>query len=652
MNVLNKKGDFVIYNQEKPFYHVEKILSISKKNPVDSNKIKQDFSWSIDNKVYSSWIDMTNENLYNLVLDPNNPLYLKFKYTLLIDNTLDIDISDLEFILDYKSINKADTFIPKFIQSEYGNIACSVIQNHNLCFKPYDVNPAICLHEQLSYMVNEMFGHEVEYYRAVPIENGRDVVLMEYTLYNVSAAKCVKVVVPDNEFPDNSMTYNPFGVEFEIPFEVHIDKNYWEGIFGDNTGPQKKDIIYFPLMNKVYEVMSSILFRAFMERDTYWKVSLIKYSPSSNRYESQDIRNTLDTLTTSAYKEFEDELREIEEDIVKPQQYDYNIGSKKMDPIRETLDPNIKIIEYNLKNYSTLLSEFHYNFKNLAINSEIAVTYRENVNDNKTGEISYCAWISPTSPITLTKPDFVTLTENKRNNNNVEYILSSSINTKYKDGDTLKLSRQNAETLYANVTNIDNNKVYINDNVINTYKGLDFTAYKYKCERVNPINLLNGLVENKGIKLDIIAHRFINVIINDEIYEFSLNKDLEIGKWYGIIINISKTFRQINVNIWERQWVEDVANSPQTTSLINIYTETKNNISINADKDNEYYHDYKYNIIASNTCMTNIRLFNKTIEFEKQENLLNQNIVTDASKAIIIDNAMPILRLPYMGQTK
>jgi hypothetical protein len=39
-----------------------------------------------------------------------------------------------------------------------------------------------------------------------------DVHLMEYSLHNVVDKQNVKVLVPDNEFPDESMTYDVFGM--------------------------------------------------------------------------------------------------------------------------------------------------------------------------------------------------------------------------------------------------------------------------------------------------------------------------------------------------------------------------------------------------------------------------------------------------------
>jgi hypothetical protein len=502
-------------------------------------------------------------------------------------------------------------------------------------------------------MVNQTFGHEVEYYRAVPNKKAQDVSLMEYTLYNVEPSQCVKVLVPDNEFPDNKLNYNPFGIDFENPFEVHIDKQYWEEIFGDATGPQKRDIIYFPLVNRVYEVLSTYLFRAFMEKDSYWKVSLIKYSPKANRYEPVEVRDTLDSLTTDTTELFELEMRENETDITKPQQYNTFIGNRDYDPSRESINKEIKVIEEKLSNYSTLISEFHYSLMNLANTSQdtIAVQYREPVIFPNDIERSYSAWFSPKDPTAFTPVD--TITNMVTIGNTMTIHLSSNRN--YPVGSLIKISRIGGITLFGKVKTVISStkfEIQIEPSVmqaLNEYNPMWSSLNSFKAERIVPNNFINGYDVNlqRGLKIDIIANRYISVTLNETSHIFALDKDLAKNKWYGIFVNISSKFKQINVNVWERTWQENIPSSPQTTDLFNIFTKTINTITIPDCTVAE-----KYNLLASNMLLTNIRFYDKTAELEKQPVMLNQNIVQDASRAIIIDNALPKLQLPFIGQSK
>lgn len=660
MQELRNEGDFALYKNKQPYYGVTRVLNYTIDVPINctctahtgDKGYVEEFRWSIDGITYSSWIELNAINLQDLQLNPNEEFWIELRITSLGQGTVVLG-DNFELQYETQVIDKYQGYIPPSISfDESGNVTC-VTKIQNLCFQPYNVNSAACLYSELSYMVNNLFGHNVEYYRAVPNKRAQDVTLMEYTLYDVEPAKCIKLLVPDNEFPDSQLSYNPFGIDFEAPFEVHIDKQYWEEVFGEGTGPQKRDIIYFTLNNRIYEVLSSYLFRAFMEQDSYWKVNLIKYTPKTNRYEPTEVRETLDSLSTDTTELFEVEMRETEEDIVKPQQYNPFIGNREYDPSRESINKDIKVLEEKLNNFSTVISEFRYSLMNLAnpTQENIAVNYREPVTMSSTSERSYSAWVSPKSPVIFTPVDMVK--EITVVDNTITIQLLSNRN--YIVDDIIKLSRVGGISLYGRVSDIKSPSEYtltVSQAVLdvwNQYTSLLTNTTQFKAERIVPINLINGYnsSENKGIKLDIVANRYIVVKLNETEYVFAMGVDLVKDNWYGIYINISSKFKQINVNVWERKWKENIPSSPQTTELFNIYSKTINGVTIPDCTTN-----IKYNLLASNSLITNIRLYDKTAELEKQDIMLNQNIVQDSSRAIIIDNALPRNTLPFIGQSK
>ena len=87
-----------------------------------------------------------------------------------------------------------------------------------------------------------------------------------------------------------------------------------------------------------------------------------------------------------------------------------------------------------------------------------------------------------------------------------------------------------------------------------------------------------------------------------------------------------------------------------TTNLENIYSKSE---VIKAEDRTASTGVIKYTLPASNMLYTNIRLF-KQIETDlsKQIIMLNQAIVQDAQYAIIIDNAIQRLNLPWIANTK
>jgi hypothetical protein len=169
----------------------------------------------------------------------------------------------------------------------------------------------------------------------------------------------------------------------------------------------------------------------------------------------------------------------------------------------------------------------------------------------------------------------------------------------------------------------------------------------YKAERIVPLNLLNGRNGNLGIRCDIIASRYFVFSSNLRKYIIPIDQDLVTDKWYAVVINISNKYRQLSLNIWERKWVEGLLSSPQTTDLQSVYSRTVNQLVVEDRSATA-----TYNLVASNSLITNIRLYDRTIETEKQPLLLNQNIVQDADRCILVDNAIPRNTLPFIAQTK
>jgi hypothetical protein len=103
-------------------------------------------------------------------------------------------------------------------------------------------------------------------------------------------------------------------------------------------------------------------------------------------------------------------------------------------------------------------------------------------------------------------------------------------------------------------------------------------------------------------------------------------------------------FKQLTLNVWKMQW-DSSTNLPSTTELTLVYNKTTP--MIREDRTSEV----SFTLNPSFMDLTNVRLFNKVAETDKQTIVLNQNIVKDAQLAIIIDNALPASKLPYIGYT-
>jgi hypothetical protein len=239
----------------------------------------------------------------------------------------------------------------------------------------FDINSLLKVAQnyvRLNQSINVMIGTEVRWFRAVPQQRSRDVIFQEYTLSNVEDVPlCIKVMLPDGNFPDSKYNYDLMGLEYEVPLEVQMDKTYWEAIAGKGTAPQKKDIIYFPIPNKLYQVESSFLARGFMEQETTWKINLKKYMPEASRREAESLKQTIDDYTVSAEELFGDDMnRDINKITNDRQNSPYN--STIMDKYK-TLNDAMHVIVQDLDIYGVKVSSSYYDLS--TSDSHVAVTY-------------------------------------------------------------------------------------------------------------------------------------------------------------------------------------------------------------------------------------------------------------------------------------
>jgi len=665
---LSNPGDFAKFTQESPYHFVTKLVNYTE-DISGAGTLKREFRWSVTNKVRASWMDLTAENLQRIVLDPNNLLYVDFRYTLVGGGPITINDISLEYEQDPDSDDKFWGYCPPLLVSERGNIS-NLTKIENFTFKPYQVNPAVALYKELSMTINKMFGHDVQYARAVPMAIGKDFTLHEWTLYDVDDPCCIKVLVPDNEFPDSKIEFNPMGLDFEMPFEVHIDKAYFEQTFGIGTGPQKRDIVYFPLTNRIFEIESSYLWKDIMQREVYWKVNLKKYAPKSNRYEPQDLREQFDSITWDSEERFGEEVRQDEIKITKPEQYDPKIGSRNYDPIRENVNDDLIISELHVKNYNITLSESQYDLRSIFNPKENvkAVSYKANsifpADTNE--ERLLMGWFQPLpSKVTILKDTVkgqIAKTSIGTNTTLISFALSVKRN--YTTNDLIKITRFNGLSLYGKFissTPIAGGHVYtieVNNDIVKfidefypNWASPSVTS-GYYAELTHESVLMNGYddLSQSGWKVSIYANRYVVMKSTSEEHIFILQNNLIENSWYGFALNVNNFYQQISLDLWIRKWSETEMSPQQTTNLENIYSKT-----IIAQPVNRTANDgtYAYNLEACNLAYTNIRLFKKTeTDLIKQITMLNQAIVQDSQFAIIIDNAVPRLTLPWISKTK
>ncbi len=723
-------GNYRVLTWDKPFEYVTAfngwIIDASHSNNTGSvlnaNDISIDFRYSIDGTTWSLWTNvgtalggLTNEysDLFTIPLDPNNKFYPEFRFTSVLvndDGTIvynteepidpSIVIVNFELDLEYEATPEVVIFKPAPICTDEVSTRPILFSNCNFTFNPYAVNRALNMYQDLSLMVNNVFGLDVNYYSVQPQARGKDVVLKEYTIFDVVDEKCVKILVPQNQFPDNKINFDPFGLQFEEPFEVQIDRRYFESLFGKGSQPRKRDIIYFPLTNRIYQINSTYLFRDFMNAPVYFKIELKKYTPRSNTYfQDPAYKEELDGISLTTADLFGEEVQAEEIKSSKPQQYATTITQMEQDPIRSYIYKDLSIIEYDLNNNWTIVLNNYYDlYQAFADDSEFgydpnryrnAVRYKVLPKSNATTELAYTCWFSlknfydnqqlarrsyPVINLTLesTTNELLYFNSYPRKHNLQAWQSYDSNPDGYVaiKGDKLHSGGYEVRIV------IDEYRFAVDNNSTDFSEG----TIIWKMQKAQSRNLISGLYldaneDIKGIRIDLVhsgvmddlTNNFLGegslvIRLNDTIINSPLQFVPEFGDWYGVVVNFSNVYKQISANIWEMTYDPTDPND-QSSKLKKVHESVRmfvNNIifeapsDIDTDNDSPFYgtDNNSYKIYTGPIWLSNVRLFKNMIDIDTQSTVLNQNIVRDAQLAHIIDNTKPLLNVPKFARNR
>lgn len=512
-------------------------------------------------------------------------------------------------------------------------------------FNPNNALSAVQTFNTMNSVANKMFGIDARWFRAVPQGRSADVIFQEYTLSCVEECPlCIKVIVPDGTFPDSKYQFDLMGLEYEIPAGIEIDKKYWEEIAGLGTAPQKKDIVYLPMPNKLYQVESSYLKRGFMEQETTWVVNLIKYQSEASRKESEGLKETIDQYTVSEESLFGEAIKgDIEKITDDKQMSAYNSTSQDK---YKTLNKSLKTINYKLDIGGIIVGQSVYNLS--TSDGADAITYKDS------GEIikvdtdrAITAWVSSKK---MDEPEYtaIPLGRDKFLTYPANFKIKVKGSKKFGINDTFNLYRSEKQSFYGTVIDDShaNEGIYwckADEAVLNYLDNLQpgwESKTGWKLTVKDPITILDGINgTGTGFIVKVFGERFIKINYGLQEHVAIMDKKLTKGAWYGFVINIGNTWGQYNVNVW-------TANSSTTgEKLQSIFSETVGFTPEQTEID-------VYTINKSDAYITNIRLFNSTIEEEKQIPELLSYFTQNADSALILDNADERLTIPYISQQR
>jgi hypothetical protein len=302
--------------------------------PNDDSKFVYEYRWSQNNEPnggeMSEFRPLTEDSnpgdLFALNFNSTLPLWLDVRAT--VDRKLSstISLSILSITYELETQDGTIEACPQFCgecEDPWAFVGCEgiTVECETNLFNPYELQRPINLYKQITDISTSIWGHEVRYFRVEPDQRSKDVILMEYSLYNVVEEGTVKVMVPDNTFPTEDFSYDIFGMGFEN-FEIHITKTEFNKAFGQGPSPRSRDYLFFPFNNRMYEVVSVTFADEFNRSLTYWRVQLKKYEDRTSSIHTDDVvEQTVDDLVVGVEEVFGEEIQEEYEKVTKPQQY-------------------------------------------------------------------------------------------------------------------------------------------------------------------------------------------------------------------------------------------------------------------------------------------------------------------------------------------
>jgi hypothetical protein len=633
-----ENGDAILISLQEPYLNVIEVLGYSDEVTGEDTSVfyNKSFRWGIDGVTYSDWVSLTNESLQGLLLDPSNPFWIQYKYEQIGEGSLTFKSIALEIVTDGGVICK----IPQInccdsdSQSGAQNLVVDCCAGS---WNPYDLSRASQMYNQLSAVASNLFGFCVKYFKTASDQRSKDVILKEYSLYNVISSAEVKLMLPDNELPTREIQFNPLMMDFPVQFEVHIVKSAFQQVFGVGSKPQQKDYLYFEqYLNKMYEVDAVAEADDFLYSGSYWRVSLVPYQQrTAVLYPDKNIEEEKDSLVSSVENKFKTERDNEFEDVRKPNQYN-TIGTLSNDYVRRILDKKLLIKEENLYNNWTIVSKYNYQLSTMDKFSD-AVEYKYNEGWSNTDDRSFTFWIRPkyTNPIGTN----IIITSISNSSGKVKLNTSSlpTGSAQFIVGDWVNVVGTSSYNGIHKIISVGNTSIDIDTAYIdNTFQGNP----RFNKESSNQF-LVYEDTSSQLVSFTQTPNWFI-IKIGENYFKYNLknsNITLYENSWYACVINLNSLAKQLSLFIYETIQDTGSIDPNLTSSLKNIFIETKQYEPIAIVNSNSW------RLLGCTMDITNIRIWKKPIEEELQQLVLSQYVVQDTHLTLLLDNANPRLLL-------
>jgi len=639
--VLPNTGDEIILAPTDIYkiFSLEDFILVSNHDNVD---IKYRFTQD-NNRTYTDWLPLNKENIASTRLNPLRFAKVEYSITNLGSALIVYDIilvGDFQNVsANYLKINKyglkEDCVTGVFVDGELtsgnnngvntgnglngmnngsssflnecssysDNVANEIdkenAENSGNYWNPYDNKKITDLSNLLGNQVSEIFGWDVDYHLTDPDMNGVDMYLHEYTLKNVVDKKRIKVIVPDNKFPVESVIINQFNLDLFDTFEIHIMKDEFKNKFGITRRPAEDDILYICEANMLYYVKHAQAFKDVMNAATYYKVILEKYEYKANiRNELAESKLQIDALSNNTTIEelFGNTMIEEEKAISNKEQ----MKPTSIDYIRQSINGKVKILKENVYIDDFVPVKSYYDLSNTKIKNKIAINYKKSDSLIKSDNRSFMFWFQFKNDY-----DF----EDGRISNKILNTYAVPKNVKF--------------SLLNNFKNNLGYEIYYKNDVL--FFKLNNQSYKIKQQLMTNIwyvGVINLNQKKQTIDFNVYKRNSdINIVmVNETTYQRELVLENDYTKIDELVDDGYKPISNLQ------------SENPTDLELINHST-------ITMLEPVEFTINDKLRIMGSNIKYSNMRIFSDILPQDKISNFIKENIIKDSKKLIIADNA-------------
>lgn len=534
----------------------------------------------------------------------------------------------------------------------------------------------------------EVVGLDVLWCRAIPYANSEDVIVQEYTLSNVECPQPLRVIQDKSDYQPGTYSMDLFGMSYENPLEISINIDSWKQIYGNNSVPQKGDIVLIKIYNRLYEVASMTIQYMLQSKPQYYKCTLTKYQRKASRKEPDEIRVSIDELTNAQDTLFGNAIANEVADAVVERETSYNQTSY-IDPICDC-DLNSIITQDVYGPSGNLFATAFYDFNIAAKNpvyKNIEASYNLNDDDINTHWI-YTCWfrfghnstinssesindnqviIDEQTKLNDEKP--VTIELYNKDKNYYRFKYTTALNLKENEpvilyrGTLFSFSGiiEKADCTAGKVIAIPTSDVLLASKKANKWWETIKSGWKIKKAIINSNSSINNDKTNTANNQQHSYNIFsaysginkninFNITTNNIILNFgnvkktiTLKKNLVKNNWYYICIDVNLS--QIDIKLIETQYNEKTFEISEKIILNKIYTcsNIKGFMIDSASIEN----------IGLDFNICNIRLYESEYGMENKYKLdMYSEITRNASKLILIDNPLPANKMKFVSALK